>query len=172
MTTRREAIAIRPEDERTLHAYHDGELGWLARRRFERRLRRSPALRRELEILARLGELAREADAEGPEPDLWERIALGLPAADAARAEASARRAGPPSWLGVPVAAAVAGVAAAVLVFGRGNGDTPPAGVVRWVDGRGSNVLVLEDAEASATIIWVLDAPEGDEGEEGDRDVA
>ncbi|MCA9512128.1 MAG: zf-HC2 domain-containing protein, partial [Myxococcales bacterium] len=34
-----------------LHAYHDGELGALARWRFERALRRSPALRAELDAL-------------------------------------------------------------------------------------------------------------------------
>ena len=37
-----------------LHAYHDGELNALARWRFERRLRRSKPLRRELAALARV----------------------------------------------------------------------------------------------------------------------
>ena len=79
-------------DEALLHAYHDGELSGFARRRFARRLRRSPWLRRELDGLAALGAQLREIDAQGEAPDLWEQIALRLPAIDVRRdADASAR---------------------------------------------------------------------------------
>ena len=69
-----------------LHAYHDGELGGLARWRFERRLRRSPQLRRDLAALARIGELVCESEMRASEPDLWDRIEQRLPALDARRA--------------------------------------------------------------------------------------
>ncbi len=75
-----------------LWAYHDGELRGLARWRFERRLRRDAALRSELAAMARLGDLVRESEAGAPEPDLWDRIRLRLPAVDARRAEAAAPR--------------------------------------------------------------------------------
>ena len=83
-------------DERALHAYHDGELRGFARWRFERRLARSPELQRELREIAELGALLRERASEAPGPELWDRIALRLPAADARRAaaaQASAARA-------------------------------------------------------------------------------
>ena len=44
------------EGWKQLHAYHDGELSGFARWRFERRLRRSPELQRELAALTRIGE--------------------------------------------------------------------------------------------------------------------
>ena len=52
--------------ERALHAYHDGELRGFARWRFERRLARSPELRRELEALALMRELVREGESQLP----------------------------------------------------------------------------------------------------------
>ena len=72
-------------DERALQAYHDGELRGLRRWRFERRLSRSPELRAELEALKQLGVWTRECDPERPSADLWDRIALRLPALDAQR---------------------------------------------------------------------------------------
>jgi anti-sigma factor RsiW len=45
-------------DDRTLHAYYDGELGPLARWLFERRLARSAELRSELAALESVGDLA------------------------------------------------------------------------------------------------------------------
>ncbi|MGI9431138.1 MAG: hypothetical protein ACR2PQ_02935, partial [Myxococcota bacterium] len=59
--------------EQKLAAYHDGELGWLQRWRVERRLRRDPDARRELESLSELGTWLREADSGGPQaPELWD----------------------------------------------------------------------------------------------------
>jgi anti-sigma factor RsiW len=155
--TARDAIA---SEEQAIHAYHDGELGWLARRRFERRLARSPELRRELEALAGLGELARRADAESEAPDLWADIAPRLPAIDREREESRA-----PSWGAGPLLrplAATAAVAAlgVAVVLGLGTGETGEAsvGVVRWIDTGPHDVIVLEAEPADATIIWVLDA--------------
>ena len=71
--------------ERGLHAYYDGELGWLAKWRFERRLSRSAELREELESLRQLSELTAEAEpsvtlAAG---SVWEGIEGRLRAVDA-----------------------------------------------------------------------------------------
>lgn len=155
-------------DERRLHAYHDGELWGLARWRFERRLAHSPALQRELKGLSELGLLLRERAAAAPGPELWDRIALRLPAADARRdaaasERATARRIG---WLR-PLGAAA--VALAVAALAAQQWLTAPAaleqaGVVRWMDSRGRSVMVLEeDKQNEVTIIWLLDGgPAGD----------
>jgi anti-sigma-K factor RskA len=162
----REAI---PSDERLLHAYHDGELGWLAGWRFERRLARS------LEALDTLGGLARQVDAAGPAPDLWAEIARRLPGLDAERGAS----AGSGGWiLAAPLLRPLATVAAAALLalavaVGLRTGETGEraVGVVRWIDPGPHNVLVLEDEPRDATIIWVLDAgPEVSQG--AGRDVA
>ena len=143
----------------TLQAYHDGELGVLARWRFERRLRRSPQLQRELAALARIGELVCESEARAPEPDLWDRIAQRLPALDARRAEAAQpTRAGLAWWLRPVGAVAVAAAALLAVYEGWFGSHASEAGVVRWMDSEGRPVIVLEsDAEAGVTIIWVLD---------------
>jgi anti-sigma-K factor RskA len=144
-------------DERRLHAYHDGELRGLARWRFERRLARSPALQRKLRGLSELGLLLRERAAAAPGPELWDRIALRLPAADARReAAATERRLG---WLR-PLGAAAAALAIAAVAAQQWL--TAPAleqaGVVRWMDSRGRSVMVLEeDKQNEVTIIWLLD---------------
>lgn len=145
-------------DELRLHAYHDGELGPLARWRFERRLTRSPGLRRELAALGRLGEWARKLDREaGPSPNLWDAIALRLPAEDARRAESASRAPSEAvfSWWVRPFAAAAA-TAAVALAIGLLSRDTAPVGVVRWIDSGSRSVMVLE-GDADTTIIWVLD---------------
>jgi len=156
----------RDRDLEALAAYHDGELRGLARIRLERRLRRDPELRRELALLARVGDAVRASPA--PAPDLWDRIALRLPAEDARRAEAGSARASRSrrAWIvGGPLGAAAA--AAVALAIGLGERRPPAVGVVRWMDAGKRNVLVLEDAAASGTtIIWVLDAPQP-EGEGG-----
>jgi anti-sigma factor RsiW len=148
-------------DERRLHAYHDGELRGLARWRFERRLARSPALQRELRGLSELGLLLRERAEAAPGPDLWDRIALRLPAADAQRESAASERV-TPWWVGWlrPLGAAAAALAVAAVVAQQWL--TAPAleqaGVVRWMDSRGRSVMVLEeDAQNEVTIIWLLD---------------
>ena len=48
-----------PQALEQLCAYHDGELGGVARWLFERRLRRSPELQQELEELDQIGKLVR-----------------------------------------------------------------------------------------------------------------
>jgi negative regulator of sigma E activity len=148
-----------------LLAYHDGELRGLSRWRFERRVRRSPVLRRELEVLARVGGLVRESEVQGAGPDLWERIEQRLPALDARRAEAEQRagRLAPGSWLGPMGAAAVAAAAVFAVIFGVTSKPAPHAGVVRWLDAGGRSVMLLEDDdESGVTIIWVLEgAAEG-----------
>ena len=148
-------------DERRLHAYHDGELRGLTRWLFERRLARSPELQRELRGLSELGLLLRERAAAAPGPELWDRIALRLPAADARREAAAsegaaARRIG---WLR-PLGAAAAALAVAAVAAQQWL--TAPvleqAGVVRWMDSRGRSVMVLEEDEQNeVTIIWLLD---------------
>lgn len=147
-------------DERRLHAYHDGELWGPARWRFERRLARSPALQRELRGLSELGLLLRERAAAAPGPELWDRIALRLPAADARRAAVASERVTPRrvGWLrplGAAAALAVAAVAAQQWLTAPA---LEQAGVVRWMDSRGRSVMVLEEDERSeVTIIWLLD---------------
>ncbi len=169
----RGSAALAENEERVLHAYHDGELRGFSRWRFERRLARSPALQRELRGLAELGMLLREREADAAGPDLWDRIALRLPAADARRAaEATERgRARRMGWL-PPLGAAVATLAVAALVAQQWL--TPAAleqaGVVRWMDSRGRNVMVLEDDESNATtIIWLLDGEKSVGAEGGAR---
>ncbi len=148
---------IDPE-EYDLQAYHDGELTGLARWRFERRLARSPELRRELAMLARMGDWVRESEPVEA-PDLWDQIALRLPAEEARQAEAEAGRSRGGWWtplLSPMRAAAAAAVAAVALAFGLMSGDTPHEAAVLWLDGGGHSVMVLEDSE-EATIIWMLD---------------
>jgi hypothetical protein len=99
--------------------------------------------------------------AQAPAADLWDRIAMRLPAADAKRAEARHRsRRLRRAWLvGGPLgAAAAAGLAALAIVAGLPRGAEPADGVVRWMYAGKRNVFVVEESEArGATIIWVLD---------------
>jgi len=164
-----------PWNDLHLHAYHDGELRGLARWRFERRLRRSPELRRELSALRLVRQLAREGDAEAATPDLWEGIARRLPAADAAaREEERPAGIGGPVWAGwwkpVGAVAAAAAAVAAVLWLPAGGPvpGGPSGGVVRWVDGGGHTVAVLE-SDPETTIIWVLDDAKDAAREGGER---
>ena len=161
------------KDEALLHAYYDGELSGFARRRFARRVRRTPRLRRELEDLAGLGERLREIDAQGAAPDLWEQIALRLPAIDARKSAAARARAGRGrlSWPSRPVGALAAAAAAALAVALLWPEAPEPGRVVRWIDGGGHSVMVL-DTDPDTTIIWVLDAPVEGASRGGERDVA
>ena len=70
-------------DQRDLNAYHDGELSGLRRWVFERRLARSAGLRAELEGLKRLSRCVQELDPQPPSVDVWDEIAIHLPAIDA-----------------------------------------------------------------------------------------
>jgi anti-sigma factor RsiW len=156
---------VREADSRRLHAYHDGELGRLARWRFTRRLERHPELRRELRALDWLGELARDAEARVPQPDLWDRIAQRLPAEDARRSEARPKRGPSLWWMGPAGAVVAAGLVALALALGGPSGETSRRGVVRWMDGGERSVMLLE--EETATIIWMLDEPPDDEASSG-----
>jgi anti-sigma factor RsiW len=159
------------KDQALLYAYHDGELSGFARRRFERRLRRSPAFQRELERLADVGEQLQQFDSERAEPELWDGVALQLSAIDARRAEAiaaavrSRRVGGIPRW--VPAGAFVALVVAVGVGLlwprepERGQG-------VRWVDAGSRSVLVLDD-DPETTIIWMLDGLGESASRGGDR---
>ena len=91
----------RRREEEALQAYHDGELGYWARRKVQRRLERSSGLRRELAELEALSGLVLESAPEVVVPDLWTGIARGLSAVDAERAagEPAAPRAVAFEWL-------------------------------------------------------------------------
>jgi len=147
-------------DEARLHAYHDGELSRLARWRFERRLRREPALRRELEALGELRALLREIHAEASppaSPTVWQAIAPRLPAVR--ERPAAARRRPALGWLAVPGAVAAAAALVLAVVHGwHAAAPAAPEGAVRWLDSGQRNVMVLE-GDSDTTIIWVLDPP-------------
>ncbi len=74
-------------EQRALNAYHDGELSGLRRWIFERQLSRSPRLRADLEELRRLARWVQGAGVQPPSVDVWDDIALRLPAIDAQSAE-------------------------------------------------------------------------------------
>lgn len=149
---------VRREDER-LQAYHDGELGWFARVRMERRVARSAELRERLAEFAALSGLVRESVRPPAAPDLWDGIARGLASVDAERADtagSSALQTGF-GWIFRPAGAFAAAAAAAIaLAFVLVSSDTAPGGVVHWVDGGDRNVMVI-DEEDDVTVIWVFD---------------
>ncbi len=147
-------------EERNLHAYHDDELGAVARWRWRRRIARSRSLHDELEQLAEVGNWVRRADTQQT-PDLWDQIALRLPAIDAVRADTPDAESGLLRWAGlrpVMAAAATAAVAVAVALGTIGDGPGQRAGAVRWLDTGGRSVIVLDDPDA-ATIVWLLEPP-------------
>ena len=172
-------------DQRDLNAYHDGELSGLRRWIFERRLSRSPSLRAELEELKRLTRWVQGMGPQPPSVDVWEDVALRLPAIDAqfveqrqgraeqrqGSAEQRQRRAeqrqGRAEWRGMdwlaaysrPLAAAGVTAALALALFlGIMEDAAPPtSGIIRWLDTGGRSVMVLED-QGDATIVWLLDA--------------
>lgn len=150
-----------------LHAYHDGELGWFARWRVERRLARDPAARAELAGFADLGDLLREGEAAATTPDLWPGLRGQLPTRRAEPTEdptleglGAPRRLGFPAW--APAGLAVAAVAA-LIAFGIGGGEAPAPHSVRWLDTGGQSAMVLQD-DGEATIIWILDGGEQTRG--------
>jgi anti-sigma factor RsiW len=145
--------------ERALHAYHDGELRGLRRWRFERQLSRSPELRAEFESLQSLSRWVRESDPE-PETDLWDRVALRLPAIDAERDEVRPSPGFWPSYSRPLTALALTAALALALFLGiiRGDGSSAP-GIIRWMDTGGRSVMVLDD-QSDATIVWLLGSPQ------------
>jgi anti-sigma factor RsiW len=156
-------VSARDRTSERLQAYYDGELHGLARWRFERRLARDPAARQELSALKETGRLLREVESESAALDLWEAIRLRLPALDAQRAEVDEAHGGARSrlwalspWVGVGVAAA-----ALALAIGVEWGDASDLGSVRWIDSRGTPLMVLQD-DSRATIIWVIEGEPGD----------
>jgi anti-sigma factor RsiW len=173
-------------EQRDLNAYHDGELSGLRRWLFERRLSRSPRLRAELEELKRLARWVQGAGAQPPSVDVWDDIALRLPAIDAQRVE---QRQGPSEqrqrrderreWRGMgwlaaysrPLAAVAVTAALALALFLGIMEDaaSPTPGIIRWLDTGGRSVMVLED-QGDATIVWLLDALEDGVSEGGSRE--
>ena len=149
---------IDPRERMLLERYHDGELSGLARYRFERRLRASAPLRGELVALRGMRAGLRALAAESPAPDLWGEIVGRLPApriASRPRAQALREAASRRRW--APAGAALAATAAGLALFALLSPEPAPrGGVVRWVDGGGRGVVVLE-AAPDATIIWLLD---------------
>ncbi len=172
--------------QRDLNAYHDGELSGLRRWIFQRRLSRSPSLRAELEALKRLAGWIQELDPQPPSVDVWDQIALRLPALDGQsddqwqkRDEQWPRRAerrerSGMGWLAAysrPIAAVAVSAALALALFlGIMEGAVAPTpGVIRWLDTGGRSVMVLED-QGDATIVWLLDAAEDGAVEGGSRE--
>ncbi len=174
------------KQQRDLNAYHDGELSGLRGWIFERRLARSPGLRAELEALKRLSRCVQELGPQPPSVDVWDEVALHLPAIDAQfeeqRQGLKGQRqggAGLPAWRRMdwlaaysrPLAAVAVSVALALALFlGIMEDAAPPtAGIIRWLDTGGRSVIVLEDQD-DATIVWLLDALEDGASEGGSRE--
>ena len=155
--------------EGMLHAYHDGELRGLARWRFERRLRRSAELRRELAGLERVAGWVRLGEDASAGPDLWDAIAQRLPAADARRREAEAAPAAP-GWRWAPLGAVAAAAVAILAIYTALEPAPGVPGTVLWMDSGDHSILVLDDAEA--TIIWMLDDAAAGAARGGSREVA
>jgi anti-sigma factor RsiW len=166
-------------DQRDLNAYHDGELSGLRRWIFERRLSRSPELRAELEELERLTRWVQGLGPQSSSVDVWDDIALRLPAIDAQPDGQGRRRSERWEWRGMdwlaaysrPVAAVAVSFALALAIFlGIMEDAVPPtSGIIRWLDTGGRSVMVLED-QGDATIVWLLDAPEDGILEGGSRE--
>jgi anti-sigma factor RsiW len=166
-------------EQRDLNDYHDGELSALRRWIFERRLSRSPRLRAELEELKRVARWVQGLGPQPPSVDVWDEIALRLPAIDAELDGQRQRRAEQRTlrgmdWLAAysrPLAAAGVTAALALALFlGIMEDAAPPApGIIRWLDTGGRSVMVLE-GQGDATIVWLLDALEDGISEGGSRE--
>ena len=175
-STRAEEIG---REQRDLNAYHDGELSGVRRWLFERRLSRSPRLRAELEELKRLARWVQGVGEQPPNADVWDDIALRLPAIDAQLVEQRQGRDERREWRGMdwlaaysrPLAAAAITVALALALFLGIMEDavSPTPGVIRWLDTGGRSVMVLED-QGDATIVWLLEALEDGVSEGGSRE--
>ncbi len=149
-----------------LAAYHDGELGPLRRWWIERRLRRDPETRRELESLAALGGLLRDAEPAAPAaPDIGDEVRRKIAARAAPEREHLGARLRPAlPWAAAGAALAAAAATVLLLLGGpelTGLGGAPLAseGAVRWLDSRGQPMMILQD-DREATLIWVRDDDE------------
>ena len=161
-------------DEELLHAYHDGELTVLQHWWFERRLRGSSRLRAQLRELRKLTALTRASDGCQPSVDLWDRIALRLPALDAQRAESGERPGAawalPAGYFRPLVAVGVTAALALALFLGTiEDAIQATPGMIRWLDTGGRSVMVLEQ-EAGTTIVWLLDSPQEGASVRGSRE--
>ncbi len=149
-----ETTTLDEHHQQQLAAYHDGELGPLARWRVRRWLARDARARAELAGLASLAELLREEEALAPTPDLWPGIHARMPQRAPAPAEETASPwLAPSRWL---PAGALAAATALVLAVGLDWGDAPDPRSVRWLDTGERSAAVLQD-DGEATIIWILD---------------
>jgi anti-sigma factor RsiW len=160
----------RTRERQELHAFQDGELPFWRRWRVSRRVARDLEAQRELASIAELGALLREQAAAQPTPELWESVRAQLATAPRPKplvdddAVGSAAP-GLPAWLGAGLATASV---VAVMASGVLAGETPRVESVRWLDGKGKPVWVIQD-DRDATIIWVLDKPK-QSSEGGERD--
>jgi anti-sigma factor RsiW len=187
-------------EQRDLNAYHDGELSGLRRWLFERRLSRSPRLRAELEELKRLARWVQGAGAQPPSVDVWDDIALHLPAIDAQlveqrqrrveqrqrrgeqrqrRGEQRQRRDERRDWRGMdwlaaysrPLAAvAVTAALALALFLGIMEDAAPPAPGIIRWLDTGGRSVMVLEDQGDATIVWLLDALEDGISEGGSRE--
>jgi len=161
--------AMTERDEARLHAYHDGELSALARWRFERKLRRRPALRGELASLRALRGALQDLEGSAAVPDLWDAVATRLPSSAVREPERGRTREGRSAiWWIAPIGAAAATAAIVLAVVYGGLFATPidRGGSVRWIDSEGQSVMVLDD-DPDTTIIWVLDGAATDGASRG-----
>jgi len=146
---------------------------------FERQLSRSPRLRAELEELNRVARWIEAVDPNPPNIDVWDDVALRLPAIDAERAGQPQGLDERRDWRGMdwlaaysrPVAAVAVSAALALALFLGIMEDAalPTPGTIRWMDTGGRSVMVLED-QGDATIVWLLDALEDESSEGGSRE--
>ena len=152
-------MARRPSEE-TLQAYHDGELGFLARRRVERQIASSVEAQEQLRGLALVGELVRESQSATVAPDLWSEIARELPPRPIeVEAEARPGFAEALGWIFRPAgaaAAAAAAMAVAAIFVLSGSEPAGVADVVQYLD-PGENSVMLLQGEDEATIIWIME---------------
>jgi anti-sigma factor RsiW len=141
-----------------LDAYHDAELGAVARWQVRRHLARCAPCRAELADLARVGGWVRSSQPDVAGPELWAGIVARLHAPqEPARARMPRLSFGFPAFGAAAAAAAAAAVALFLLqptVFGIEELDG-----VRSLDTHGRPVMVLESAE-QPTIIWLMDEKE------------
>jgi hypothetical protein len=150
-----------------LEAYHDRELSWWRRRLMEGRVRRSPRLQRELELLQEMSAAALSVDAAVASPDLWDDISGRLGAIDADRQSHRASAAAPArepfgslsalfGWKPMGLAVAAGATALAIGLWNSSGtvAADPNDGVLRYLDTGGQSVIVVDDPDV--TIIWLI----------------